>query len=45
MLRSRILPDTSASSWEINTMQKAQAMGVTIFSTPWSPSRPMEEQR
>jgi glucuronoarabinoxylan endo-1,4-beta-xylanase len=37
LLRSRILPDTSASSWEINTMQKAQAMSARVWSTPWSP--------
>ena len=37
MLRSRIRPDTSSSSDEIFAMQKAQAMGVTIWSTPWSP--------
>jgi glucuronoarabinoxylan endo-1,4-beta-xylanase len=37
LLRSRILPDTTASSWEIKTMQKAQAMGATDWSTPWSP--------
>jgi O-glycosyl hydrolase len=37
MLRSRIRPDTSSSSDEIPAMQKAQAMGVTIWSTPWSP--------
>ncbi len=37
ILRSKILSDTSSSSWEIDSMQKAQAMGVTIFSTPWGP--------
>ena len=37
MLRSRIEPNTSATSGEIQMMQLAQAMGVTIFSTPWSP--------
>jgi O-glycosyl hydrolase len=37
MLRSRIRPDTSSSSDEISAMQKAQAMGVTVWSTPWSP--------
>jgi glucuronoarabinoxylan endo-1,4-beta-xylanase len=37
LLRSRIRPDTSASSDEISTMQTAQRMGVTIWSTPWSP--------
>jgi glucuronoarabinoxylan endo-1,4-beta-xylanase len=37
LLRSRIRPDTSASSDEIRTMQTAQSMGVTVWSTPWSP--------
>ncbi len=37
LLRSRIRPDTTASSDEIQTMLKAQAMGARIFSTPWSP--------
>ena len=37
LLRSRIVPDTSASSAEVSTMQTAQSMGVTVFSTPWSP--------
>src|SRR5258708_11176962 len=37
LVRSRILPDTSASSAEVSTMQTAQNMGVTVFSTPWSP--------
>src|SRR5690349_19430536 len=37
MLRSRIRPDTSSSSDEISAMQRAQAMGVTVWSTPWSP--------
>jgi glucuronoarabinoxylan endo-1,4-beta-xylanase len=37
LLRSRINPDASASSAEISTMQTAQNMGVTVFSTPWSP--------
>ncbi len=37
LLRSRIRPDTSASSDEISTMQTAQSMGVTVWSTPWSP--------
>ena len=37
MLRSRIEPNTSTTSGEIQMMQLAQAMGVTIFSTPWSP--------
>lgn len=37
LLRSRIRPDTSASSDEVSTMQTAQGMGVTVWSTPWSP--------
>jgi glucuronoarabinoxylan endo-1,4-beta-xylanase len=37
LLRSRILPDTSASSAEVSTMQTAQGLGVTVWSTPWSP--------
>jgi glucuronoarabinoxylan endo-1,4-beta-xylanase len=37
LLRSRILPDTSASSAEVSTMQTAHSMGVTVWSTPWSP--------
>ena len=37
LLRSRIRPDTSASSDEVSTMQTAQNMGVTVWSTPWSP--------
>jgi glucuronoarabinoxylan endo-1,4-beta-xylanase len=37
LLRSHILPDTTASSAELSTMQTAQAMGVTVWSTPWSP--------
>jgi glucuronoarabinoxylan endo-1,4-beta-xylanase len=37
LLRSRIRPDTSASSDEVSTMQTAQSMGVTVWSTPWSP--------
>ncbi len=37
ILRSHINADTSSSSGEISTMQSAQQMGVTIFSTPWSP--------
>jgi glucuronoarabinoxylan endo-1,4-beta-xylanase len=37
LLRSRILPDTSASSAEVSTMQTAQRLGVTVWSTPWSP--------
>jgi glucuronoarabinoxylan endo-1,4-beta-xylanase len=35
--RSRINSDTSASSAEISTMQTAQSLGVTVWSTPWSP--------
>jgi glucuronoarabinoxylan endo-1,4-beta-xylanase len=35
--RSHINADTSASSGEVSTMQTAQSMGVTVFSTPWSP--------
>jgi glucuronoarabinoxylan endo-1,4-beta-xylanase len=37
LLRSRIRPDTSAWSDEVSTMQTAQSMGVTVWSTPWSP--------
>jgi glucuronoarabinoxylan endo-1,4-beta-xylanase len=37
LLRSRIRPDTSASSDEVSTMQTAQSLGVTVWSTPWSP--------
>ncbi len=37
ILRSKILSDTSSSSSEIDSMKKAQAMGVTVFSTPWGP--------
>jgi glucuronoarabinoxylan endo-1,4-beta-xylanase len=37
ILRSRIRPDTSAWSDEVNTMKTAQSLGVTVWSTPWSP--------
>ncbi len=46
LLRSRINEDAStlapntpqaAGSYEVQTMQKAVAMGVTVWSTPWSP--------
>jgi O-glycosyl hydrolase/regulation of enolase protein 1 (concanavalin A-like superfamily) len=37
LLRSHINSDTSASSSEISIMQEAAAMGVTVWSTPWSP--------
>jgi glucuronoarabinoxylan endo-1,4-beta-xylanase len=41
--RSRINSDTSASSAEISTMQTAQSMGVTVWSTPWSPPAPWKD--
>src|SRR5262249_31922068 len=37
LLRSRIRPDTAAWSGEVGTMTTAQNMGVTVWSTPWSP--------
>jgi glucuronoarabinoxylan endo-1,4-beta-xylanase len=37
LLRSRIAPDPSGTSGEVATMQQAQAMGVEVWSTPWSP--------
>jgi autotransporter-associated beta strand protein len=46
LLRSRINEDNStlapnepqaAGSYEVDTMQQAAAMGVTVWSTPWNP--------